>query len=190
TSGKRSPSWTRILGSADSTSVSSSGALYTRRWAAMSEPPCSVATLWLKKPSRDWRHGLRASRVRLRLDTASHRHDLVNHRHETAENLGNCGEFPLLMDGCRASPFEPLWPVIRSIHKLPPISRPRRGRCVNRVGRRPRYPSKPGTSLMAKYVYFFGAGKAEGRADMKELLGGKGANLAEMTNIGLPVPAG
>ncbi|MER3416077.1 MAG: pyruvate, phosphate dikinase [Gemmataceae bacterium] len=43
---------------------------------------------------------------------------------------------------------------------------------------------------MAKYVYFFGAGKAEGRADMRELLGGKGANLAEMTNIGLPVPPG
>ncbi len=43
---------------------------------------------------------------------------------------------------------------------------------------------------MSKYVYFFGAGKAEGRADMKELLGGKGANLHEMTNIGLPVPAG
>jgi len=39
-------------------------------------------------------------------------------------------------------------------------------------------------------VYFFGSGKAEGRADMKNLLGGKGANLAEMTNIGLPVPAG
>jgi pyruvate,orthophosphate dikinase len=43
---------------------------------------------------------------------------------------------------------------------------------------------------MSKYVYFFGAGKAEGRADMKDLLGGKGANLAEMTNINLPVPAG
>ena len=42
---------------------------------------------------------------------------------------------------------------------------------------------------MGKYVYFFG-GKAEGSADMKSLLGGKGANLAEMTNIGLPVPAG
>jgi pyruvate,orthophosphate dikinase len=41
-----------------------------------------------------------------------------------------------------------------------------------------------------QYVYFFGRGKADGRADMKELLGGKGANLAEMTNIGLPVPAG
>jgi len=41
-----------------------------------------------------------------------------------------------------------------------------------------------------KYVYFFGNGQAEGRADMKNLLGGKGANLAEMTSIGLPVPAG
>lgn len=43
---------------------------------------------------------------------------------------------------------------------------------------------------MAKYVYFFGGGKADGTADMKPLLGGKGANLAEMTNIGLPVPPG
>ncbi|MBN1341393.1 MAG: pyruvate, phosphate dikinase, partial [Phycisphaerae bacterium] len=42
----------------------------------------------------------------------------------------------------------------------------------------------------SKYVYFFGGGKAEGKADMKPLLGGKGANLAEMTNIGLPVPPG
>ncbi|MHC1707979.1 MAG: pyruvate, phosphate dikinase [Bacteroidales bacterium] len=41
-----------------------------------------------------------------------------------------------------------------------------------------------------KYVYYFGGKKAEGEATMKELLGGKGANLAEMVNIGLPVPAG
>jgi pyruvate,orthophosphate dikinase len=41
-----------------------------------------------------------------------------------------------------------------------------------------------------KYVYFFGGKKADGKADMKGLLGGKGANLAEMVNIGLPVPAG
>ena len=41
-----------------------------------------------------------------------------------------------------------------------------------------------------KYVYFFGGGKAEGAADMKALLGGKGANLADMTSIGLPVPPG
>ena len=43
---------------------------------------------------------------------------------------------------------------------------------------------------MTKYVYFFGDGKAEGSTEMRNLLGGKGANLAEMTNIGLPVPAG
>jgi pyruvate,orthophosphate dikinase len=41
-----------------------------------------------------------------------------------------------------------------------------------------------------KYVYFFGGKKAEGTAGMKNLLGGKGANLAEMVNIGLPVPPG
>jgi pyruvate,orthophosphate dikinase len=41
-----------------------------------------------------------------------------------------------------------------------------------------------------KYVYFFGAGKADGRADMKNLLGGKGANIAEMTNLDIPVPPG
>jgi pyruvate,orthophosphate dikinase len=41
-----------------------------------------------------------------------------------------------------------------------------------------------------EYVYFFGAGKADGDGEMKELLGGKGAGLAEMTRIGLPVPAG
>ncbi len=43
---------------------------------------------------------------------------------------------------------------------------------------------------MAKYVYTFGAARAEGRADMKDLLGGKGANLAEMCHLGIPVPAG
>ena len=43
---------------------------------------------------------------------------------------------------------------------------------------------------MTKWVYSFGAGHNEGRADMRNLLGGKGANLAEMANIGLPVPPG
>ena len=43
---------------------------------------------------------------------------------------------------------------------------------------------------MTKYVYFFGDGQAEGSGEMRNLLGGKGANLAEMTAIGLPVPAG
>ena len=44
--------------------------------------------------------------------------------------------------------------------------------------------------MAKKYVYFFGEGKAEGKAEMKELLGGKGANLAEMNNLQIPVPAG
>ncbi|HVU20120.1 MAG TPA: pyruvate, phosphate dikinase [Rhizomicrobium sp.] len=43
---------------------------------------------------------------------------------------------------------------------------------------------------MTKWVYSFGNGKAEGEASMKNLLGGKGANLAEMSNLGLPVPPG
>ena len=44
--------------------------------------------------------------------------------------------------------------------------------------------------MSKKYVYYFGGKKAEGKADMKNLLGGKGANLAEMVNIKLPVPSG
>src|ERR1700710_798459 len=47
-----------------------------------------------------------------------------------------------------------------------------------------------GEPSMAKWVYTFGDGKAEGKADMRNLLGGKGAGLAEMANLGLPVPPG
>ncbi|GJD44604.1 Pyruvate, phosphate dikinase [Methylobacterium cerastii] len=46
------------------------------------------------------------------------------------------------------------------------------------------------TSGTAKWVYTFGDGKAEGKSQMRDLLGGKGANLAEMSNLGLPVPPG
>jgi len=58
------------------------------------------------------------------------------------------------------------------------------------------YPAAPGSAPTAapntpsKWVYTFGAGKAEGSAAMKDLLGGKGANLAEMSSIGVPVPPG
>ena len=44
------------------------------------------------------------------------------------------------------------------------------------------------TITMTKWVYHFGGGAAEGRADMRNLLGGKGANLAEMSSLGLPEP--
>ena len=46
------------------------------------------------------------------------------------------------------------------------------------------------TSTSTKYVYFFGGGQADGNGKMKDVLGGKGAGLAEMTNAGLPVPPG
>ena len=47
-----------------------------------------------------------------------------------------------------------------------------------------------GTGAKGQWVYIFGGGKAQGRSGMKDLLGGKGANLAEMANLGLPVPPG
>src|SRR5579883_562787 len=50
--------------------------------------------------------------------------------------------------------------------------------------------SRSAAPRSAKWVYAFGGGKAEGRADMRNLLGGKGAGLAEMANLGLPVPPG
>jgi pyruvate,orthophosphate dikinase len=49
---------------------------------------------------------------------------------------------------------------------------------------------RPEASRPGKMVYYFGAARTEGNARMKELLGGKGANLADMTSIGLPVPPG
>src|SRR5713101_476159 len=48
----------------------------------------------------------------------------------------------------------------------------------------------PKSPRRGKYVYFFGSGKADGNRNMKDLLGGKGSGLAEMTNAGLPVPPG
>ncbi|HEX7708602.1 MAG TPA: PEP/pyruvate-binding domain-containing protein, partial [Thermoanaerobaculia bacterium] len=50
--------------------------------------------------------------------------------------------------------------------------------------------SSPVNAGSTKYVFYFGDGQAEGNAQMKEILGGKGAGLAEMTNIGVPVPPG
>ncbi|UCC44516.1 MAG: pyruvate, phosphate dikinase, partial [Candidatus Zixiibacteriota bacterium] len=46
------------------------------------------------------------------------------------------------------------------------------------------------STYAGKYCYYFGGGKADGSAEMRDLLGGKGANLAEMTNAGIPVPPG
>ncbi len=59
------------------------------------------------------------------------------------------------------------------------------------IARRRRVLAKrPQSAQRHRFVYFFGGGSAEGSAEMKDLLGGKGANLAEMANLGLPVPPG
>src|SRR6201999_2091264 len=56
----------------------------------------------------------------------------------------------------------------------------------------PKQVAKPAVEAVkaGKWVYTFGDGKAEGKAGLRDLLGGKGANLAEMANLGLPVPPG
>src|SRR5687767_12082968 len=58
------------------------------------------------------------------------------------------------------------------------------------AARKAQSPAPRAQSRSSKYVYFFGGGKADGDRTMRDLLGGKGANLAEMTNAGLPVPPG
>jgi hypothetical protein len=57
------------------------------------------------------------------------------------------------------------------------------------TARKPKPNARP-SKKANKYVYFFGGGKADGNRNMKDLLGGKGSGLAEMTNAGLPVPPG
>src|SRR5271156_5599069 len=62
-----------------------------------------------------------------------------------------------------------------------------------RVARRPVKPARAKKlkgARPSRWVYAFGGGKADGKSDMRDLLGGKGANLAEMANLGLPVPPG
>src|SRR6266404_6357295 len=66
-------------------------------------------------------------------------------------------------------------------------TRPASGR---KAAARHRAAASKAASAKSKWVYRFGNGKAEGRADMRNLLGGKGAGLAEMANLGLPVPPG
>ncbi len=73
-------------------------------------------------------------------------------------------------------------------------SRPKTARKASTVKKTPRARTAKTaarkTTSSQKYYYFFGPGKAEGDASMRDLLGGKGANLAEMCNAGVPVPAG
>jgi pyruvate, orthophosphate dikinase len=80
-------------------------------------------------------------------------------------------------------------PVAREPRSKPKVSR---GASASPRAKRAAEPkiSSPVGQRKAKWVYAFGGGKAEGHADMRNLLGGKGAGLAEMANLGLPVPPG
>ena len=73
-------------------------------------------------------------------------------------------------------------PALRRRKPAPPAAK-------SPVGAEPRR-AKSALPAPGKWVYAFGDGKAEGRARLRDLLGGKGANLAEMANLGLPVPPG
>jgi pyruvate,orthophosphate dikinase len=75
-------------------------------------------------------------------------------------------------------------PKPRAAKPATPPAAPRRGAAAARSPHAPAAPARP------KWVYAFGDGTAEGNAGMRDLLGGKGANLAEMANLGLPVPPG
>jgi pyruvate,orthophosphate dikinase len=66
----------------------------------------------------------------------------------------------------------------------------RTSRKTVRPARRPAARTAPAATAARKFVYAFGGGTADGNAKMKDLLGGKGANLAEMADLGLPVPPG
>src|SRR5919109_1514513 len=75
----------------------------------------------------------------------------------------------------------------RSIKK--PVNEPA-GATSSRKGGSSGRPARRRAPAGSKWVYTFGDGKAEGKAEMRNLLGGKGAGLAEMANLGLPVPPG
>ncbi|MCP6768743.1 hypothetical protein NL529_28270, partial [Klebsiella pneumoniae] len=79
-------------------------------------------------------------------------------------------------------------PVAKPVAKPPakPVSKP----AAKAVSKPVAVKAAPAAAKAGKWVYTFGDGKAEGKSEMRNLLGGKGANLAEMANLGLPVPPG
>ena len=85
-------------------------------------------------------------------------------------------------------------PASRKKAKTAPANKPAKGKAAKKPAKSAaksaaKTAAKP-TAKSGQWVYTFGGGKAQGRSGMKDLLGGKGANLAEMANLGLPVPPG
>jgi pyruvate,orthophosphate dikinase len=80
-------------------------------------------------------------------------------------------------------------PVSRKKAKSPP-ARSKPAPAKGKAAKKPAKTASKSAGKSGQWVYVFGGGKAQGRSGMKDLLGGKGANLAEMANLGLPVPPG
>ena len=78
----------------------------------------------------------------------------------------------------------------RNRRPSPPVAAPPAQAARAKHGEALEAKAPPASRRQAKWVYAFGGGKAEGKAGMRNLLGGKGAGLAEMANLGLPVPPG
>src|SRR5664279_1911797 len=76
--------------------------------------------------------------------------------------------------------------------KTPRVSAKRKKPVVRKASKaKPKASARAGKSLSkGKWIYAFGGGRADGKPNMRNLLGGKGAGLAEMANLGLPVPPG
>src|SRR5215204_5555714 len=81
-------------------------------------------------------------------------------------------------------------PASRKKAKAAPAKRKVTSRPASKPAKKPAKVTSKAATKSGQWVYTFGGGKAQGRSGMKELLGGKGANLAEMANLGLPVPPG
>jgi pyruvate,orthophosphate dikinase len=81
-------------------------------------------------------------------------------------------------------------PASRKKAKAAPAKKPAKGKAAKKPAKSAAKTAAKPTAKSGQWVYTFGGGKAQGRSGMKDLLGGKGANLAEMANLGLPVPPG
>ena len=94
--------------------------------------------------------------------------------------------------GAKAAPAASARKILnKALKKSPAKAAPKPASKSKVVAGKPA-PGKTGADAAksGKWVFTFGDGKAEGKAGLRDLLGGKGANLAEMANLGLPVPPG
>ncbi|HSP92652.1 MAG TPA: PEP/pyruvate-binding domain-containing protein, partial [Vicinamibacterales bacterium] len=91
-----------------------------------------------------------------------------------------------------AKPVKPVKPAksVKSVKRVKPVKAAKPVRTPAKKAVAAKAPKLKAAKAVKKYIYAFASGKAEGDRTMKDILGGKGSGLAEMTNAGLPVPPG